>query len=262
MAGAGAAPRRRPRAACSDLADAGLVDVVFVCVKTALLETIAAGMRQAWRPGTVCVSFQNGIDPEEILAGVAGPDHTLRAVLNLGGHVEAPGIYRMTWFRPPNVLGALTPAGRTHAEAVAALLEQAGLATRVVADIKRHAFEKAVLNAALCPVCALTGLSMGQAMALPPTRELATVLLREGRAVGERQGWAFERTLDEWLLYLEGGAGHRTSMHADLRAGRPTEIGFINGKICEHGARLGVPTPFNQAMTWAVLGRERRAAAE
>lgn len=248
-----------PAAVLGDISEAPALDAVFVCVKTSFQEAVASSLKKTWRPGTILISFQNGIDPEEMLAEVAGRDHTLRAVLNVGCHVVEPGSYSFNWFQPPNAIGALSEGGRPRGEAVAELLTRARLATKAVADIKRCAFEKTALNAALCPVCTLTGQTMGEAMALPETRSLATEILRESMAVARGMGWTFERTMEECLSYLEGGGAHRTSMALDMNAGRKTEIALMNGKICEYGRRLSIPTPYNDAMQWAVVGREQRA---
>ncbi|HXH82808.1 MAG TPA: ketopantoate reductase C-terminal domain-containing protein, partial [Candidatus Tectomicrobia bacterium] len=38
------------------------------------------------------------------------------------------------------------------------------------------------------------------------------------------------------------------SMLQDVMRGRRTEIEFLNGVVVEHGRKLGVPTPFNEAV--------------
>jgi 2-dehydropantoate 2-reductase len=45
-------------------------------------------------------------------------------------------------------------------------------------------------------------------------------------------------------------------MLQDMERGRPTEIDAINGAVVREGARLGVPTPFNQALLSLVKLRE------
>ena len=47
-------------------------------------------------------------------------------------------------------------------------------------------------------------------------------------------------------------------MLQDVIAGRPTEIGTLNEVIVKEGARLGVPTPYNEAVSWLVRGIEER----
>ena len=249
----------KPVAAMAEFADVGPVDIVFVCVKTSVLPKVIDAIRPHWPEGATCVSFQNGIDPEEDLAEMAGRDHTVRVVVNFSARIEHSGDYAMNWFHPPNLVGPLCDEGKPRAEEVARLLSKARLVTRVADDIKKAAFEKTTLNASMCPVCALTDLTMAEVMGFEPTRKLVVALLEEARQVGEAMGWTFDNTIDDWQNYLRGGGGHRTSMHADLSAKQPTEILLMNGKICQHGQRLGVPTPHNWAMTWAVLGKEKVA---
>jgi 2-dehydropantoate 2-reductase len=40
-----------------------------------------------------------------------------------------------------------------------------------------------------------------------------------------------------------------TSMYDDWKAGRPTEIDFLNGYIAKKGNEFGIPTPLNEALT-------------
>lgn len=246
----------KPSGVFSDISEAGDMDAVFVCVKSALQERIASVIKKSWKPGRVLISFQNGIDTEELLAEVAGRDHTLRAVLNLGCHIVEPGVYSLNWFHAPNYVGALTERGLGAAEQISALLCKSGLMSRTTGEIKRLAFEKTALNATLCPICTITGLTMGEAMALPETRNLSIEILKEAIAVAEKMGWKFDRSIDDCIKYLEGGGAHKTSMALDMKAGRRTEIAFMNGKICEYGKRFGVPAPHNDAMVMAIVGME------
>jgi len=48
----------------------------------------------------------------------------------------------------------------------------------------------------------------------------------------------------------------KPSMLQDMERGRPTEIDAINGAVVRAGARLGVPTPYNQALLLLVKARQ------
>lgn len=245
-----------PAGTVVDVSELGGPDVAFVCTKTTVLEKVASDLKRSWKKGTVLVSFQNGIDPEDVLSPIAGEDLTLRAIVNYAGHTVEAGKYSVNWFTPPNYIGALTEKAAETAEKIAEVLNKTAIATEAVKDIKKRAYEKTALNAALCPVCTLTGLTMGKAMKDPDTRRLAVEILKEATAVADKMGWKFERTMKDWLNYLDKGGSHRTSMALDMDTGRKTEIDFMNGKICEYGKKLGVPTPFNDAMRWSILGKE------
>jgi 2-dehydropantoate 2-reductase len=246
----------RPVDVVGDPSDAPAVDVWFVCTKVTSLERVCRQLRPWWREGTPVVSVQNGIDPEEALAEVGGRDHTLRMVVNFAGRAERPGVFCIHWCMPPSFVGSLTHAGQAHARAVGRLLSTAGLDVQVVDDIKQRAFEKTALNASMGPPCTLTGLTMGEVMTRPETRGMVVGLLEESVAVGRGLGFVFEGSIGDYVQYLEQGGKHRTSMHDDLVSGRRTEVGFMNGKIVEYGARVGVPTPYNHAMATLVQGKE------
>ena len=49
-------------------------------------------------------------------------------------------------------------------------------------------------------------------------------------------------------------------MLQDMERSRPTEIDAINGAIVREGARLGVPTPYNQALVSLVKARQEVSA--
>ena len=48
----------------------------------------------------------------------------------------------------------------------------------------------------------------------------------------------------------------KPSMLQDIERHRPTEIDAINGAVVREGARLGVPTPYNQALLLLIKGLE------
>jgi 2-dehydropantoate 2-reductase len=49
--------------------------------------------------------------------------------------------------------------------------------------------------------------------------------------------------------HLTGG---RPSLLQDVLRGRRTEIDYLNGYVCEQGRRVGIPTPFNDAIVAAI----------
>jgi 2-dehydropantoate 2-reductase len=51
-------------------------------------------------------------------------------------------------------------------------------------------------------------------------------------------------------------------MLQDMERGRPTEIDAINGAVVREGARLGVPTPYNQALLLLVQAHQEVSAQQ
>ena len=215
---------------------------------------------------TNVISFQNGIDTEELVSQYVGAARTLRVVINYAGNLIANGQVKMSFFNKPNYIGAIFPATGKIAQEIAGMMTQAGLDTEFTPEIKKYAWEKTILNAALSPVTALTGQTMKQAMDFPETRRLVVSLLEEGVAVAKAipdgtgtGGYDYGADfMNHCLNYLDKAGHHKTSMHIDVEAGRKTEIDFLNKKIVEYGQKMGLPTPYHETIVRLIKGIENR----
>lgn len=237
------------------------VDALFVCVKACVLEEILPRLEQVHRPEMAVISFQNGLDTEEFLAERLGRESVFRGVVNYAGRLLEDGAVEVGFFNKPNYIGALVEGKVSLARRLAEILTGAGLETEYSDSIRRHVWEKVILNSAMSPISALTGLTMRELMDSPRLCRIAEGIVREGIEVAEACGISFPEDFFEHCMgYLHKGGRHKPSMLVDVEAGRRTEIDFLNGKIYEHGRRLSVPTPFNQAIAALVKGLEASLA--
>ncbi len=232
-------------------------DVVYVCTKTTALAPVMKEVAAIHRPGMKVVCYQNGIENEHVVSDTIGNEDTLRVVINHAGTFPEDGVTNMTFFHPPNYIGAASEKSGDFASQLAETLTEVNLDTKFVPDIKKYEWQKAVLNAALAPVTAVTGQTMKQATTLPETEKLVRQLLAEGIAVAKGLGYDYgDDFFDKAMEYLRGGGDHKPSMRVDVEMGRRTEIDLINGKIVEYGKRLGISVTANQAVFAAVKGLE------
>jgi len=113
------------------------------------------------------------------------------------------------------------------------------------------------MNAAMNPVCAVTGLTMAQATGDPIIFGLVDSLLKEcikvARANDIILGFDFYLYAVE---YMKTAGNHKPSMLMDIEASRRTEIDFINGKFVEYGKQAGIETPYNATLQSLVKGLE------
>ncbi len=233
------------------------VDVLFISVKTSLLNKLLPQIEKVVKPGSTIISLQNGMDTEELVAQTFGKENTLRIVVNYAGNLLAYGTVRMSFFNAPNYIGTIHPEADEKARMLAGIITEAGLETVFTEHIKKTEWEKTILNASLSPVCAITSKTMKQMMDYNETRLLVRSILEEGIEVVEANGIHFEKDfLQHCLDYLDNAGHHQTSMHVDLEAGNRTEIDFLNGKIVEYGKAKGVPTPYNSAIVSLIKGIE------
>lgn len=238
------------------------VDTIVISTKASIMPRLVPEIAQVTRPGTRFISCQNGLGNEEFLAETFGPDNVLRIVVNYGGNQMGDGHLWMSFFNPPNYIGALTTKGEPLACRMAEMMTATGFKTQFTTEIKKYVWEKAILNTSLNPVCALTRKPMKDMMELEATELLAEELLREGIEVAKADGVTFdEGFLERGIQYLKKTGYHRTSMHQDVLRKTPTEIDWLCGKIVERGRALGVKTPYNLTIMALVKGVEMKSGA-
>ncbi len=245
LAGAATDPANLPRC------DYGLVATKSIHTRAAMerAKVIFSG------ESAVC-SVQNGVGNEEIIAEHARL--VIRGTTFPAGRIIAPGhvgfdIKGDTW------IGPFEPT-HTPMEKVRPLgdaLTRAGMNTITLEDARGAQWTKLIFNAATNPVGALTRLHHGAATRFAPTGELFEALIREGEAVARAHG--IELHGDPRALVQKGASApgkHKASMLQDVEARRQTEVDFMNGAICEWGAKAGVPTPLNRALWQLMKGLE------
>ncbi|MFC2166255.1 ketopantoate reductase family protein, partial [Acidobacteriota bacterium] len=120
--------------------------------------------------------------------------------------------------------------------------------TTYVPDIKIFEWKKTILNAALMPVCATTGLTMKEAVSLEETRFLCEQILAESIDVAKKMGYDYGEDFFETAMgYLSKAGHHKPSTSLDMEAGNPIE--YIFQPIIDYGKKIGTPTPFLESLT-------------
>lgn len=255
---------RCDRVACSisNLASFPTVDTIIIATKASILPRIIPEIKKIARPGMRFISCQNGLNNEEFLAETFGPDNVLRIIVNWAGRQIGDGRIEMSFFNPPNYLGAMTPHREPLARRLVEMMTEAGLDTRFTANIKRYEWEKVILSAGLNAMCALARKPMKDMMNLRQTKLLAEELMREGVQVAEASGITFDEGFFQYAIqYLNQAGYHRTSMYQDILRRTPSEIDWLNGRIVEQGHALGIQTPHNFSITALIKGLEMKSEA-
>lgn len=237
-------------------------EIIFIVTKACYLKDIVPELKKIYTPKTKIVSFQNGLGNEQFVSEQMGINTVYRVVINYAGNIAGPGNAVMNWFQPPNYVGALQNGKYTADETtkrIANVLTEVGLKTEESLDIKKHVWEKGILNAALCSVCGVTGQTMKEAMESEPSRKLAVEILEEGLKVAKKDGYDFgSEALKRFTSYLENGGAHKPSMLIDIENKRPTEVDFMSGAITRFGEKYNVPTPVNFTFTGLIKTIESR----
>jgi 2-dehydropantoate 2-reductase len=231
--------------------------VLFLFVKAVDTLTALRPFAGQLNPSTPIVSLQNGVGNEDaIKTALGGAVPVVLGITTESGLSTAPGNVRSSE-TGNTILGSGGAAPETS-KSIAHLLSQSGLRASVVYDIRPHLWGKLVANAAVNAISALLDCEAGAISANPDAARLAQSIAREAAAVaaGLRINLPFS---DPWA-YVEEiikiGADAKSSMAFDLEMHHPSEIDHINGAVAAAGRRIGVPTPYNEAMVRLIRARE------
>ncbi len=181
----------------------------------------------------------------------------MRAVVNYGCTLVKPGHVHLEFHHIPHYIQELDQRSRPAAIAVAELLTKSGLVTERTDQIVSMVWRKSIMNACMNPVCAVTGMTMAQAINDPIVFQIVEALAKEGVNVARANeislGWDF---FPYAMRYMREAGDHRPSMVVDIEMKRRTEVDFINGKIVEYGERAGIDTPYNRTLRALVKALE------
>ena len=132
------------------------LDLIIISVKTPALKNVINQLKDIKSEKLHYLVAQNGIDNEVEVASAFGDDKTMRMVVNFAGNMSDLNMVHVSFFNPPNYLAALMPQGDEAAKRIVELFNSVNLTTEIPEDILDYVWEKAILNAALSAVCAIT----------------------------------------------------------------------------------------------------------
>jgi len=236
--------------ATDDPRDVGPVDLVMFGVKLWDTEDAARQVAPMLGPDTAVVSFQNGVQKDEILRRVLGERAVVGGACYIAATIAEPGVIRHTGAMQRLVFGEYggETSARTHA--FLAACRKAGINAEISADIRRAIWEKFVFLVALSGTTSATRMPLGPLLAHPQTRTLLHDAMREVIAVGRAEGVALaDDFVDGRMAFAETlPAAMTSSMHQDLERGNRLEVDWLSGDVVRRGRAAGVATPVNRVL--------------
>ena len=255
------------------------VDVAVIAVKGRGRDTqrAAAVAKQILRNEGLAVTIQNGIGNLEIIRAELGENqHAVQATVTTGARLESAGTVSLTGHGSTTLCGdsLLGANGRALCRSFTELLTDSSLQAEFLAnnsgssgvdiDAASAAFQwrKLMVNAVINPLTSILDVENGALPQNPVACNLASEIVKETRAVMLASGvpctdFCHDDDATNFVLDIaKATAPNVSSMLADIRRGRETEIERINGHIVKVGEEVGVPTPFNKVVLGLVQAKQ------
>lgn len=246
-----------PMKATPDVTSVEKADLVIFFVKTYDTERAVSDSLVLEKEDTVFLTLQNGLGNEEAICKKIDRKKVMLGVTGHGATLLRPGHVRHAgWGK--TFVGELDHRITDRATRIAQMFCKAGIETEASPNIHDQVWGKLVVNAGINALTALTGFKNGQLLDYPETARLMERLVFEAAQVARRKGVHIEEDpIEKVRKAAEATRENRSSMGQDFDHRRRTEIDAINGAVVREAQALGIPVPFNQAVTDLVKAIEK-----
>ncbi len=228
------------------------IDILISSVKAYHVKSVMEQIQKKDCENLSLIIAQNGIDLNQLYMDKFKESQIFRMVINFAGNLNAPNVVNVTFFNPPNYIASINDSQTELPEWIAETLTSVNLSTlcKDSFTINDKIWEKTILNASLSPLCAISKLTMREAMAHPDTLEIIEQIIMEAIDVAKAEEIKLgDNFLKLCIRYLKNAGDHLPSLAVDLLSKRETEINFFNGKIVEYGRKHYIRTPLNLTFT-------------
>lgn len=233
-------------------------DLVLFFTKTMHTEAAVQSILHLVHDETIAMTLQNGLGNIELLQSWFPPENIIVGITNFPADFVRPGHIRAVGTGETRIMLVRKNHGFTKLAAIRKAFDEAGFNCSIADDLIPAIWEKVAFNAAMNPLTATTGVTVGLLGESPEGRRLAFEVAEEVLAVAETKNLAVDRK-KVFAMMTDAFAGHfdhKPSMLQDVLAKRPTEIDAINGAVVREAEAVGAAAPANAVLFKLVKTKE------
>ncbi len=237
------------------------VDLIILFVKALYSRSALAGNKNLIGSDTYVLTLQNGSGHEDILGEFVDLDHIVIGTTEDNGAVLGLGHIRRGGVGNTNV-GMLAEDKAGFLPKLKEAFDSCGFNVKIHANIQQLIWDKLFTNVSLSAVTGVLQVDMGYIAANPYAWAMTTALIHEAVAVAKAMGLeADEAVITEKVRKTsEMSPNGCTSIRADIRDGRKTEVDTISGSVVRAAAKVGVAVPSHELivnMVHALEGKDK-----
>lgn len=237
------------------------VDLVIVFVKAMYSESALAANRALIGANTYLMTLQNGSGHEDVLCRFVDRAHCIIGTTQHNSAVTGMGEIRHGGSGMTHIG---SPAGNdARLEEIADAFTQCGLAADCTENVQKLIWEKMFTNVSASVLTGVLQVPLGYIASNESAWAVCEALIREAVAVAAGEGLEFDaqEKIAEVRAVCEKSPNGLTSIYADLKNGRRSEVDTISGSVVRASDRNGVPAPTHRAMVNLVHAMEKKNLA-
>ncbi len=236
--------------ASADPKEAGVCDLVILCVKSYSTEDACKDIKDIVSDNTFVMTLQNGIGNVQVLNDYFGTEKVIAGVTNHGATLLGDGHVRHAG-KGETIIGLSSGKVLGPIKEIAGILSKAGFETKVSKDIDSVIWSKLVINVGINALTAITRLKNGMLTEHGGTRDILRNAVQEAVKIVKRKRvkLVYDDPIQKVESVCKATAANVSSMLQDVLNKKRTEIDFINGAVIRQGKALGIPVPVNEVLT-------------
>ena len=237
--------------AIHELPQQGKSDYIFICVKSTHTKEAINQIKSNVGPYTSVLSFQNGVDNEDIIGEVIGIDRVVGSSVYVTSRLIDPGVIDQFGYNAV-VIGEIDRAERARINELKNIFESSDILCNISKDIMADLWNKLVWNASFNPVSVLSGKTIDKIMEDKYLYELVKNIMIEVKEVAIAHGISIRPDTVEFNLSRSKGiikrnaaesqdfSGFKTSMLQDFEKGKPIELDELVGIVIKKAEEKNV----------------------
>lgn len=237
-----------------------MMDLILVFVKAMHTGAALDSVRNLIGERTYVMTLQNGIGHDRILSQFCRRDHIILGSTQHNSSVAANAVV-CHGGSGQTVIGLLDQDSKSI-ENVAASFSACGLPCEISNTVMRDVWNKLFTNIGASALTAILQVPLGYIYTDPYARALMKTLVKEAVQVASASGIGFDtdQVIDAVERVCRNAPRGYTSIYADIKNGRPTEVDTISGSVIEAGQKVGVDTPAHRVIVALIHAMEGRGS--
>ena len=234
------------------------MDLVILFVKAMDSRSALKGNQRLIGPETYVLSLQNGAGHDAVMQEFVAPNRIVIGTTQHNSSIVEPGVVHHGG-EGKTYIGSISGdvPGLTS---IADTFNRCGIETEVSENIQRKIWEKLFVNVSASALTAILQVKLGFLIRSEHAWSLTRQLIREAVAVANGDGMGFEEEniIDGVHKLLDQSRDGYTSIYADIRDGRKTEVDTISGAVVAASKRNRVPAPSHEFVVGLIHTLEDR----
>lgn len=237
------------------------VDLIVVFVKAMFSESALNNNRGIIGPETYLMTLQNGSGHEDMLGKFVPEEHIIIGTTQHNASVAGFGVTKHGGSGMTH-MGCVTGDVK-RLQKFADAFTACGLDADVSDGVQKMIWNKMFTNVSASALTGALQVPLGFISADEHAWQLCCQLIREAVDVAAALGMDFDydEKVAEVKAVCDKSPNGLTSIYADLRDGRRSEVDTISGSIVRAGVKAGVPTPSHRFLVDLIHAMENRPRA-